>query len=99
MMRLLQRSVHNGRIAFRTSKPFTPSSGRRTGHAILEEVARYTKAAEQKKLARAAIERLLKAADPIKIPNPSPGLGNGGGIPNSFNANSGEWRPRQDLNL
>jgi integrase len=29
-----------------------------TGHVTLEEVARYTKAAEQKKLARAAIGRL-----------------------------------------
>lgn len=67
-----------------------------TGHATLEEVARYTKAAEQKKLARAAIERLSKASDPIKIPNPSPGLGNGGGNPSVFNASPGGWRAKPD---
>ncbi|MGO9171314.1 MAG: tyrosine-type recombinase/integrase [Rhodomicrobium sp.] len=31
-----------------------------TGHASLDEVSRYTKAAEQKKLAKAAIDRLEK---------------------------------------
>lgn len=55
-----------------------------TGHATLQEVARYTKAAEQKRLARAAIERLQteppKAV--IEVPlgesfsqTPSEGLG------------------------
>jgi integrase len=41
-----------------------------TGHVTLEEVARYTKAAEQKKLARAAIARLPGAEDrAIEFPN------------------------------
>jgi len=70
-----------------------------TGHATLDEVARYTKAAEQKKLARAAIGRLSGTPDAIQFPNLSPGLGNGDEIPSVFNANLGDWRPRQDLNL
>jgi len=69
-----------------------------TGHATLEEVARYTKAAEQKKLARAAIDRLSRQPA-IEFPNLETGLGTGGGILISFNAETGEWRPRQDLNL
>lgn len=63
-----------------------------TGHATLDEVARYTKAAEQKKLAQAAIKRLSSKADAIKIPNLSQGLGSDADISNIFNAKSGEWR-------
>jgi hypothetical protein len=40
-----------------------------TGHATLVEVSRYTKAAEQKRLARAAIERLT-ARESVRIPKP-----------------------------
>jgi hypothetical protein len=42
-----------------------------TGHVTLDEVARYTRAAEQKKLARAAIECLASAPNTIKVPNAS----------------------------
>ena len=40
-----------------------------TGHATLQEVSRYTKAAEQKKLAHSAIRR-LSAPPPDRLPNP-----------------------------
>jgi integrase len=40
-----------------------------TGHATLREVERYTKAAEQKKLAKAAINRLKKQGANKKFPN------------------------------
>jgi integrase len=40
-----------------------------TGHATLKEVERYTKAAEQKKLATAAINRLKKQGGNKKFPN------------------------------
>src|SRR5580765_1964871 len=38
-----------------------------TGHATLQEVTRYTKAAEQKKLAVAAMKRLAKAAPKVPL--------------------------------
>jgi hypothetical protein len=47
-----------------------------TSHATLDEVTRYTKAAEQKKLARAASNRLANRPDAIKVPNLEAGLGN-----------------------
>ncbi len=40
-----------------------------TGHVSLEEVARYTRAAEQKKLARAAIDRLAGPGATSVFPN------------------------------
>ena len=46
-----------------------------TGHATLAEVSRYTKTAEQRRLAHAAIDRLTKSRDPIEIPNPEPRVG------------------------
>ena len=49
-----------------------------TGHAILEEVARYTRAAEQKRLARSAMDRLVADQSVIKFPNPNRGLGKSG---------------------
>jgi hypothetical protein len=45
-----------------------------TGHAKLEEAARYAKAAEQKRLARAAIERLPRGKPRLGIPNLVRGL-------------------------
>jgi hypothetical protein len=70
-----------------------------TGHATLDESRRYTKAAEQKKLARAAINRLVNQPEAIKVPNLEPGLGNDDKISNVSKAKIGEWRSRQDLNL
>ena len=46
-----------------------------TGHASLEEVARYTKAAEQRKLARSAMERLVREQHGIPTSGQPEGLG------------------------
>lgn len=46
-----------------------------TGHVTLEEVARYTKAAEQKRLAQSAINRLGEQGANEKFPNLPQGLG------------------------
>ena len=70
-----------------------------TGHAKLEEVARYTKAAEQKRLARAAIARLPGGAEHLRIPNPAPGFGILAEKANEFRGDLVEWRTRQDSNL
>ncbi|HEY5827571.1 MAG TPA: tyrosine-type recombinase/integrase [Hyphomicrobiaceae bacterium] len=70
-----------------------------TGHASLEEVARYTKAAEQKKLARSAIGRLRVGKDEAGIPNLPEGFGKNDGMLKGFKAEIGEWRTRQDSNL
>jgi integrase len=68
-----------------------------TGHVTLEEVARYTKAAEQKKLARAAIERLSGGGtSAIKFPNLADGFGKNGKKDNKINANLPVWRPVGD---
>lgn len=70
-----------------------------TGHVTLEEVARYTRAAEQKRLARSAIDRLAGAPRAIKVPNRFGGLGKTGINANKFNAENEEWRARKDSNL
>ncbi len=46
-----------------------------TGHATLTEVSRYTKAAEQRTLARSAIGRLAHKPSAERVPNPSPQFG------------------------
>jgi integrase len=67
-----------------------------TGHVSLEEVARYTKAAEQKKLARAAIGRLNVGKDVGGIPNLGQRFGKNAGMLKEFKAEIGEWRTRQE---
>ena len=47
-----------------------------TGHATLAEVSRYTKAAEQKRLAKAAIWRLERSRSNTDFPNLPQGFGN-----------------------
>ncbi len=47
-----------------------------TGHASLEEVARYTRAAEQRKLARSAMDRLVRERTVIPFPGGLESLGN-----------------------
>lgn len=49
-----------------------------TGHASLEEVARYTKAAEQKTLARSAMDLLVRGHAVGEFPNQSGVLGKNG---------------------
>lgn len=46
-----------------------------TGHASLEEVARYTRAAEQRKLARSAMDRLVRERPVIAAPDEGQSLG------------------------
>ena len=70
-----------------------------TGHVTLEEVARYTKAAEQRKLARAAIARLPGSGDGTKFPNLSERFGKNKKKDNEFNAVLREWRPVGESNL
>jgi hypothetical protein len=61
-------------------------------------VARYTKAAEQKKLARAAIGRLNVGKDVGGIPNLGQRSGKNAGMLKGFKAGIGEWRTGQDSN-
>ncbi|MFA5900203.1 MAG: hypothetical protein WC829_13955, partial [Hyphomicrobium sp.] len=77
-----------------------------TGHASLEEVARYARAARQRKLARSAIDRLARERLVIPFPGRSEGLGIGGlrvgtSGPNStkeINSLEKGWRPVGDSN-
>jgi integrase len=69
-----------------------------TGHASLEEVARYTKAAEQKTLARAAIGRLKNSTGAAEFPNLSDGLGILRNNTNEINSEQGEWRSLRESN-
>ena len=69
-----------------------------TGHVSLEEVARYTKAAEQKKLARAAMGRLSVRKDMIEIPNLSERFGKNAEKDNEFKEEFGFWRPVGESN-
>ncbi len=66
-----------------------------TGHVTLEEVARYTKAAEQKKLARAAIERLAGAQE---FPNLSKRFGKNAEKVNEIKVDFASWRPVGESN-
>ncbi|MFN3746470.1 MAG: tyrosine-type recombinase/integrase [Hyphomicrobiaceae bacterium] len=70
-----------------------------TGHATLAEVSRYTKAAEQLKLAEAAIARLRDTKPKSGIPNLPEGFGNNAKKLSSISSPVPEWRPRQDSNL
>ena len=67
-----------------------------TGHATLAEVSRYTKAAEQRKLAQAAMARLDGGG---RLPNRVGRVGNNAEKPNEINSAVSEWRHRQGSNL
>jgi integrase len=69
-----------------------------TGHVSLEEVARYTKAAEQKKLARAAMSRLPGGKMEIGIPNLSERFGKNVEKDNEIKEGFGFWRPVGESN-
>lgn len=65
-----------------------------TGHVTLEEVARYTRAAEQKKLARAAMARLAgETAGERKFPNPNAKFGKKGEKDKEIKVELAGWRP------
>ena len=70
-----------------------------TGHVTLEEVARYTKAAEQKKLARAAIGRLAGGeASGVGFPNLPGRYGKEDEKGNEFSEDLAKWRPVGESN-
>lgn len=68
-----------------------------TGHRKLEEIARYTKAAEQKVLARSAIDRLTERSAAIEFPNLNPGFGKAREKDNKIKRVLTGWRSRQDF--
>src|SRR5690606_33868012 len=70
-----------------------------TGHATLAEVSRYTKAAEQKKLAAAAIARLGAATPEPRFPNLPHEFGKRAKKLSNISNRNAEWRPRQESNL
>ena len=69
-----------------------------TGHVTPEEVARYTKAAAQKKLARAAIGRLNIGKDVSGIPNLGERFGTNAEKDNGIKQEFDFWRPVGESN-
>ena len=69
-----------------------------TGHATLTEVSRYTRAAEQRTLARSAIGRLAHKPSAHGVPNPSPQFGKISEKSNDINIDLFNWCPRRDSN-
>src|SRR5262249_50247167 len=69
-----------------------------TGHLTLAEVSRYTKAAEQKRLARAAIQRLSGSQSDVGFPNSSGEFGKSGKKPSNISGKSMAWRPVGESN-
>ena len=64
-----------------------------TGHATLAEISRYTKAAEQRTLARSAISRLAHNPSVRRVPNPSSQFGKNSEKTNEINVDLFNWRP------
>ena len=69
-----------------------------TGHASLEEVARYTKAAEQKRLAQSAIDRLAKQEANENSQPQSEGWENQENLPSKIKNLGIKWRPLGESN-
>jgi hypothetical protein len=69
-----------------------------TRHATLKEVSRYTKEAEQERLARAAIARLHRGRMSEKIPNSELKFGKLGKKSSKISGNFKIWRTGQDSN-
>lgn len=69
-----------------------------TGHQTLGEVERYTKAAEQKRLARAAIDRLSATGEHSGFPNPDTRVGKEVDFSSKFSGIAKEWRTGKDSN-
>lgn len=69
-----------------------------TGHVSLEEVARYTRAAEQKRLARSAMDRLVHGQSAIKIPNPPRFGENEAKTVNEIKPSGQGWRSLRESN-
>ena len=69
-----------------------------TGHATLSEVSRYTKAADQKRLARTAIDRLPGRVASEGFPNTPAGVGKNSGKIRENNAKSALWRSLRESN-
>ena len=69
-----------------------------TGHASLEEVARYTKAAEQRRLAQSAIDRLTKQEANENSQPQSEGWENRENPPSNIRDLRIKWRPLGESN-
>ena len=69
-----------------------------TGHRTLAEVERYTKAAEQKRLARVGNRSALIAVGQRGFPNPDDGLGKTIRISGEINAEPTGWRSLRESN-
>ena len=71
-----------------------------TGHKSLSEVAHYTRAADQQRLARQALEHTTGGGKRTKIVQPPDPVGqNLGQVMDEQTTNFCRWRPRQDSNL
>jgi integrase len=70
-----------------------------TGHKSLSEVARYTKAADQERLARQAMRMQIGADQEQKLSNLSPRLDKSGKKSRAIKGSGEGWRPREDSNL
>lgn len=69
-----------------------------TGHTTLTEVSRYTKAAEQRRLAQSAIDRLSSATARIEIPNHKTEVGKADQNANVFKGSLEAWLPGMGSN-
>jgi len=69
-----------------------------TGHASLEEVARYTKAAEQRRLAQSAIDRLAKQEANENSQPQDEGWENAENPPSKIRDLGIKWRPLGESN-
>ena len=73
-----------------------------TGHADLREVAVYTRAADNRRMAGQAMMRLTETFgrpnSEQKLPNSPTGFGNSGKKANKFIGGKATWRPRLDSN-
>ncbi len=68
-----------------------------TGQATLDEAARYTKAAEQRKLAQSAIDRLARNSA-AEFPNPPASLGKPAEKPSNKKLTRLVWRSLRESN-
>jgi hypothetical protein len=66
-----------------------------TGHATLREIARYTKAADQQRLARAAMEK-VSAKGEQKLVRPDARFDNAGKKPSEIKVSFSDWLPFLD---
>jgi hypothetical protein len=69
-----------------------------TGHKTLAKVERYTRAAEQKRLAQSAMELLSQSLPAIRFPNLSGGFGETKERANDIKPEPASWRSLRESN-